>query len=194
MQSIPTLFVRDYSVKPVKITNAVTEECQWVLDGEGFASEKMDGTCCMVRGGFLYRRYAYKVGRTPKSGWIPAQPEANRDGNWPGWILIDFKDPADQWHLEAAAYWVANEIDPDDGTYELVGHKINGNPYGLKDHRLWRHGVDLLPSCPRDFDGLRSYLEEVPIEGVVFHHPDGRFSKVKRKDFGFEWPKARGGK
>jgi hypothetical protein len=192
MQSIPTLFIRDYNTRPAKITDTVTEGCQWVLDGEGFASEKLDGTCCMMRGGFLYRRYAYKKGRTPSDGWIPAQPEPREDGNWPGWILVDLKNPADKWHLDALAYCVMNGIELDEGTYELVGLKVNGNPYGLKDHRLWRHGVDLILSCPRDFNGLRSFLEEVPMEGIVWHHEDGRMAKLKRRDFGFEWPKERG--
>ena len=26
------------------------------------------------------------------------------------------------------------------------------------------------------------------VEGIVWHHPDGRMVKIKRKDFGFKWP------
>jgi hypothetical protein len=44
---------------------------------------------------------------------------------------------------------------------------------------------------PRDFAGLRSFLATTdsvyapgnPPEGIVFHHPDGRRAKIKRKDF-----------
>jgi len=60
-------------------------------------------------------------------------------------------------------------------------------------HELWLHGADKLPSCPRDFANLRSWLAQVPIEGVVWHHEDGRMAKIKRKDFDLEWPKKRGG-
>ena len=26
------------------------------------------------------------------------------------------------------------------------------------------------------------------IEGIVWHHPDGRMAKIKRRDFGLSWP------
>ena len=38
---------------------------------------------------------------------------------------------------------------------------------------------------PRDFAGLRQYLRLGAIEGIVWHHPDGRMVKIKAKDFGF---------
>ena len=33
---------------------------------------------------------------------------------------------------------------------------------------------------------LREYLSEGAIEGVVWHHPDGRMVKIKGKDFGIK--------
>jgi len=44
---------------------------------------------------------------------------------------------------------------------------------------------------PRSFDGLRNFLASLEsryadgslAEGIVFHHPDGRRAKIKRKDF-----------
>ncbi|MFF0467058.1 hypothetical protein ACFYPX_06380 [Micromonospora zamorensis] len=47
------------------------------------------------------------------------------------------------------------------------------------------------PSCcaepekaPLDHDGLRAWLLAHPDwEGVVWHHPDGRMAKLKRRDF-----------
>lgn len=38
------------------------------------------------------------------------------------------------------------------------------------------------------FDGLREWLTSHPVEGLVFHHPDGRLAKIKRRDFGLRWP------
>ena len=35
----------------------------------------------------------------------------------------------------------------------------------------------------REFDALRQWLEHRPIEGVVWHHQDGRMVKLKRSDF-----------
>jgi hypothetical protein len=192
MQKIPTLFLRNFDVKPVVITDEVNPECQWVLDGEGQATEKYDGTCCLMRGGLLYRRYNYKRGREPSDGWIPAQPSSDETGNWPGWILVDFRNPADKWHLDALAYCVANGIGLADGTYELVGPKVNSNPYGQNEHHLWWHGADYILIAPLTFEGIRTSLEHLPVEGVVWHHEDGRMAKLKRKDFGFDWPKKRG--
>ena len=192
MRKIPTLFVRDFrGVIPV-ITSKVHPDCQWVVDGEGVATEKYDGSCCMLRGGFLYRRHSCKVGRIPPDGWVPAQPEPTEQGDWPGWVLVDFKNSSDKWHFDALATLVANGIVLGDGTYELVGPRINGNPYGLTTHMLWRHGGDVLSSCPRSFTALMGWLRELPMEGVVWHHEDGRMAKLKRRDFGYEWPKIRG--
>ena len=36
-----------------------------------------------------------------------------------------------------------------------------------------------------DADALREYLRCRDIEGIVWHHPDGRMVKIKGKDFGF---------
>jgi hypothetical protein len=192
VQKIPTLFQRDFDVKPAKLTTVVNPDCQWVIDGAGMPTEKYDGTCCMYKGGFLYKRYNRKAGRIPADGWIPAQDEPDEKGNWPGWILVDLKNSSDKWHLDALAHYVANDVAILDGTYELVGPKINGNPYSLEKHELWRHGADHLPSCPRDFANIRLWLEQVPIEGVVWHHDDGRMAKIKRRDFELPWPKKRG--
>lgn len=49
---------------------------------------------------------------------------------------------------------------------------------------LLPHGVVVLPSCPRTFEGIREFLRWREIEGIVFHHPDGRMAKVKKKDYG----------
>jgi len=58
MKKIPSLFVRDYEMDkpfdgiPVKgcflATYEVTPGCEWVLNGEGVATRKWDGTAIMV--------------------------------------------------------------------------------------------------------------------------------------------------
>ena len=38
-------------------------------------------------------------------------------------------------------------------------------------------------------NGLKKFFEVNKfLEGVVWHHPDGRMVKIKRKDFGYKWP------
>jgi hypothetical protein len=73
-------------------------------------------------------------------------------------------------------------------TFELVGPKVQGNPYKLEEHEFYRHGAVELRDVPRDFYGLLQYFSRTKIEGVVWHHPDGRMVKIKRKDFGYTWP------
>jgi hypothetical protein len=51
--------------------------------------------------------------------------------------------------------------------------------------------VPVFEDVPRGYDELREYLARLDskyapghlAEGIVFHHPDGRRAKIKRKDF-----------
>ena len=99
----------------------------------------------------------------------------------PWWIAVG-DGPEDRWSREAFATSTALP----DGTYELCGPKVQGNPEGVPAHCLVTHGGEVLPDFPRTFDGMRDALRSGEIEGVVFHHPDGRMAKVKGKDFGFK--------
>jgi hypothetical protein len=71
----------------------------------------------------------------------------------------------------------------DDGTYELLGPKINGNPEGYDSHTLIRHDYAQPVDAPRDYESLRKWLLDHQYEGIVWHHPDGRMAKLKRRDF-----------
>jgi hypothetical protein len=42
----------------------------------------------------------------------------------------------------------------------------------------------MYPDAPRTFNELREWLSGMDIEGIVFHHPDGRMAKIKKRDFG----------
>lgn len=57
-------------------------------------------------------------------------------------------------------------------------------------HMLVRHGCLELVEAPRDFTGIREYLRTHDVEGIVWHHPDGRMVKVKGKDFGLKRPRS----
>ena len=35
----------------------------------------------------------------------------------------------------------------------------------------------------RTFDGIREFLKNMDIEGLVFHHKDGRMAKIKKRDY-----------
>lgn len=65
----------------------------------------------------------------------------------------------------------------------MCGPKVNGNPEGFPHHVLVTHGVEKLTGLPRNYDGLCDWLRESDFEGAVWHHPDGRMVKIKRRDF-----------
>ena len=74
-----------------------------------------------------------------------------------------------------------------DGTYELCGPHFNSNREKLDHDAFFRHGDIVLEGVPRDFNGIRAYLEMHNIEGIVFHRGNGEMCKIKRSDFGFRW-------
>jgi len=174
MRKIISLFKRDYHGSRL-VYEEVVAGAEWVLAGEGVATRKFDGTACMVLEGKLYQRHDATVGKAPE-GFIPAQDPDVTTGHWPGWILVG-DGPENAWHREA---FTGNEPD---GTYELCGPKIQGNPEKFDRHVLVPHGSEILADAPRTFEGLKSYLEHRSIEGIVWHHPDGRMVKIKRRDF-----------
>ena len=179
MKKIITLFQRNYDGDRM-VRNEVVPGAEWVLAGEGRATRKWDGTCCLIRGGTLYKRHTLKRGRTPPEGFEPATEVDAKTGKQEGWVPVGDGE-ADKWHREA----FGRSNDWLDGTYELVGPKVQGNPERLGRHLLVRHGEE--PAFPpRDFEGLKCYFAQTGIEGIVWHHPDGRMVKIKGKDFGIK--------
>jgi hypothetical protein len=79
-----------------------------------------------------------------------------------------------------------------DGTYELIGPQALGNPEHVEAQTLVSHGAEILPDVPRDFAGIRAYLEAHEMEGIVFWRtpgdPGSELAKIKRRDFGLPWP------
>ena len=172
--------------KIAKVLNEVEPECMWVLNGEGYATEKLDGTCCLIKDGKIYRRYDYKKGRELPKDAIPCQEAADIvTGHFPHWLLCTAEDGSSKYHLEA----FSKQKDLQDGTYELIGEHINGNPYKLDTDRLVKHGSVVLEDVPRTFEGLYNYLKEHYIEGIVFYRENGEMCKIKRTDFRFNWNK-----
>jgi hypothetical protein len=188
MKKIVSLFQRNYEGDR-QVRNEIVPGAEWVAAGEGVATRKMDGTCCAVIDGKLYKRYDAKKGKEPPAGFIPAQEPDEKTGHWPGWLLVDPSNPGDKWHVEAWNRWVISGHPIQEGTYELVGPKIQGNPERREVHGLVYHGgvgLVLEPQPPRDFEGISVYLTGRDIEGIVWHHPDGRMVKIKAKDFGLK--------
>lgn len=204
MKKIISLFARNYDTDKL-VRDEIVPGAEWVLSGQGIATRKYDGTAVMVRNrNELYKRYDAKRfptqaapdGRTiPKvkaekpipAGFEPCQDPDPITGHWPGWIPVG-PGPEDKWFRNA--FMGAGTLE--DGTYELCGPHFQGNPERLTHDQFFKHGATQLEDARipgrRLFDTICQYLFDNPMEGIVWHHPDGSMVKIKRRDFGFDWP------
>lgn len=188
MRKIPTLFVRDPATGLRYVTREVHPACQWVLDGEGDATRKYDGTCVMYDGRQWWARREVKPGKAAPVNFVQVEHD-DATGKTVGWEPIEQSAFA-KYHAEAISHpdLIASTRETASGfplgTYELVGPKVNGNPEGMSVHLLLLHRwADELDDVPTDYDGLAALMSHFPHEGIVWHHKDGRMAKIKRKDF-----------
>ena len=63
MEKIISLFQRNYDEDRL-IRDEITPGAEWVVAREGCAMTKLDGTCCLVKRGLLFKRYEAKRGRS----------------------------------------------------------------------------------------------------------------------------------
>ena len=186
MKKMKSLFKREFDNNGflVRCFNEVEPECKWVLDNEGWATEKLDGTCCLIENGKIYKRFDYKPGRKLPLNPIPCQEKADEiTGHFPHWVLCSKTDPSDKYYIQA----FERQKNLCDGTYELIGKHFNANPYNLEQDILEKHGKRILQDVSRTYKGIREYLKKHYIEGIVFYRGNGQMCKIKRRDFGFEW-------
>ena len=93
--------------------------------------------------------------------------------------------------IERQAEGLAEEGEVADG----LGDGVQGNPLGLEKHICapFNLTIPTFDQVERTFSGLKETLLKLEsqyspghlTEGIVFHHPDGRRAKIKRKDFDF---------
>lgn len=204
MQKLKTVFVinRDTGIA----TDEIQKGAEWIFEGKGHATIKIDGSSVLKKDGIFYRRLDRKLQKKyasmkkrgkleyittemfapARDGWVPA--EENPDlvtGHWPGWMPLSYDDNSDKYHWEA----ISNlDIDAIDGTYELIGPTVQQNMYGLNKHILVKHGHTIV-DVPRTREGIYRYLKDNYLEGLVFHPEDESLPmfKVRRKDFGIVW-------
>lgn len=187
MKKIPTIFQRDRQTHYVY--DEVTPGCEWVLNGEGVATRKWDGTCVRITHSWYdgpqvaveFRREV-KPGATPPKFWVEvdSDPLTGKRVGWEPYGNSGFAKFVDEVLGDDPSVG-----DWPEGTYELIGPKINGNPEQVDGpHQLRRHGAwQVWGWVGRDFASMRTAVTRLSWEGVVFHHPDGRMAKIKRRDF-----------
>lgn len=206
MKKIPTLFRRVFDGnRIVGVFPEITEGCEEAfLNGQ--ATLKYDGACCALINGELYRRYDAKKGKPVPEGAVKCQEDPDPiTGHLPCWVKCDRNNPADKWFWSAyeTTYSLIkrrlSDLDSlsynirfSDGTYEAVGEHFNSNPYKVESDCLVPHGKRKL-DVERTFEGVKKFLKENHIEGIVFWLDGKPVCKIKRTDFGFEW-NGKGGK
>lgn len=187
MNKVPTLFRRNAGGNRRHVTPVVVYGCEWVLAGEGVMTRKYDGRCCMFDGTAWWARREVKPGKSAPPSFAALSIDEHT-GKTIGWEPIG-RSPFAKFHAEALVEetgreWLA-------GTYELCGPKIQGNPEGYAVHCLVSHErdvdvIDPLVDRAPTFELIRDLalaLGEEGIEGIVWHHPDGRMAKCKARDF-----------
>jgi len=193
MKKIPNLFKRDYTKKERPLINEVLEGSEWVVNGEGIATKKYDGTCCMILNGVFLKRYTLRKNKVAPPDFVSATEIDKITGKQEGWRPVT---NLDKYHLEAYNRLTQAPNFPNrlikNGTYELCGPKVQGNPEHFHYHLLIKHGCAELKHAPRNFNSLKRYFSCNNIEGIVWYHPDGRMVKIKGIDFGISRNKIRG--
>ena len=183
MKKIPTLFERRIeNHKVVEVLPIVKPELEWVLNGEGEATLKIDGSCCAYFDGVFYKRYDAKKGKKPPEGAIPCCEPDPVTGHWPHWLKVTDK-PEDRWFRVT----FENTIILHDGTYEAIGPHFQNNPYHTNEDYLVKHGITKI-DVERTFEGIREWLRTHAEEGIVFWKDGEPQCKIKRTDFGYKWP------
>lgn len=183
MEKIPTVFDRD---DHFGVTPRVRAGCEWVLAGEGAATEKLDGMNIRltIRSGTLVR---VEKRRNPTK----VQKQQGIKDGW--YVDADEYGAEDKWILEAARTTDVSKWPDGEHSCEALGPSIQGNPLGLARHICVPFNMEVpqFQLAQRTFEALRDTLRSLEskyapghlAEGIVFHHPDGRRAKIKRKDF-----------
>lgn len=184
MRKIPTLFMRDPDDRR-HVTREVNPDAAWVFtEPRVLPTRKFDGTCTKLdENGKWWARREVKPGKSAPANFAPEELD-EITGKIVGWEPIDQSPFVKAWR----EVMENPRIDENDegwkpGTYELCGPKVNGNPEKLQEHALIPHGSTVVSIVPSTYDELAQYMAEIDFEGVVWHHPDGRMAKLKRRDF-----------
>ena len=133
MQKIPTIFERDWEGDRSRVTDNPTP-AHALLEG-AVPKRKRDGTACLLRAQRLYKRYDCKPGRTAPAGFEPVGEPDEKTGHHPGWVPVG-DGPEDRWFRGATVHSRIFTGGHPDGTYELCGPKVQGNPEGFDSQRI----------------------------------------------------------
>lgn len=180
MIKIPTIFKRDYS-KTYQVLPDPNPECVWVFEGQGKVYRKWQGMAAMIQDGKYYKRCIIKKDQIVPAYFILCTYDQRAEKQF-GWQPVDFENPQDQYYVEAYNSYSYEAVMPD-GTYELIGPKILGNPEKVDSHQLINHTAWEVTNITRTYKDIKYFLSVNNFEGLVFHN-NGQMAKIKKKDFG----------
>jgi len=176
-----------------KVTDEVAEGYEWVFEDDSvMAIEKLHGTnvSVIIKGGNV-------VSVWNRKNRIPI---INKEHQY---IIEGLLDAKKRGYLEL----------PDGQWFgELIGPKVNGNPYKLNEHRWIPFATFARRNLrykswgkyPKTFESISEWFKNLPplynwmahgkekcdsnpsygfVEGIVFTHPDGRMAKLRRDMF-----------
>ena len=187
MPKIECPFVRKMINGNYVVIDEINSEYNWVFEDESvMAIEKLHGTnvSIVIKEGTVTQVYN-------KTERIPFINKGK------AWIIEGLLNSKSRGYLEFLG----------DGQFfgELIGPKVNGNPYMLDEH-LWipfstfaqKHlRYKSWGKYPKDFKTISEWFKNdlLPlynlmkghkdgfVEGIVFTHPDGRLAKLRRDMF-----------
>lgn len=68
MKKIPTIFERDWNGDKSRVIDKINPEAQWVFDGEGTPTRKLDGTSVKIEDNFYLQAPRTKPRRSGAQG------------------------------------------------------------------------------------------------------------------------------
>eukprot|EP01127_Copromyxa_protea_P003741 TRINITY_DN1352_c0_g1_i1.p2 TRINITY_DN1352_c0_g1~~TRINITY_DN1352_c0_g1_i1.p2 ORF type:complete len:274 (-),score=17.57 TRINITY_DN1352_c0_g1_i1:1080-1901(-) len=221
-------------------TGAVTPELAELLDTPHLITIKHDGQCSKLvhtdTGIRVYRRLDVRKDKRPPDNSVPAGLNSQGEVEF-YWVDITNDNSADNQYYHSALIRHENQIksiamivptasggfeivetpvsDIETGTYELIGPKVQGNPYRLpatkvpvpilrkeqnkilqvEQHFFIRHGIVDISQIFRDavpdfnLESVRNFIVSRMIEGIVLHFPGKCMVKVNRGHIGVELTK-----
>lgn len=186
MRKIKTIFDRNWNGNR-KVNARIAVDFNFE---EAIATEKLDGmnVRVTVRSGTLVRLEKRRN---------PSKVQKQKGITEPWYVDAQETDYQDKWLFDAAKNTDFKEVKDGEWSAEALGKNIQGNPLLLDRNEIfifslpeWRAKI-ILDNVPHHYDELKEYLENqkslignnAPIEGIVWHHPNGDMVKIKRKDF-----------
>lgn len=186
MRKIKTIFDRNWTTnRKVNATLAVDFDFAGAI-----ATEKLDGMNVRLT---LRQHEVVRVEKRRN----PTKLQKSKGIIEPWYVDADPQASQDKWIFDAVNNTDYTEVPDGAWSAEAIGKNIQGNPLNLEGNTIfffslpaWRARITLA-NVPSEFEALRTYLaqqksaigKETLIEGIVWHHPDGRMVKIKRKDF-----------